>query len=296
MPSTRPSSLPSSEPSDKPSYQPSNMPSFVPSSSPTQEDCAIPEYTCSSSSKRRRHLIKLLSDNHSSYQRSAGRQSSNSRRLRGVKKQATKKQSGGGNDDEDDQNDVDALLSMSSPRFLKGSKDSDEDNPTYTICRYKISDDKYETKCVDADELYALRYSSDKDDYTYTCGCCDEIIAYKNMVPDYCPTEAPSFVPTTSPSNSVSPTTPSSTSPSAEYFNYFGCTYDTATVCDGDNLFDNGNHKIAVCKYDHSKNKYETKCVDHHKEKSLKDSNDSYTCGCCDENLEYEGDTPEYCF
>ena len=169
---------------------------------------------------------------------------------------------------------------------MKGS----EDEPTYTICRYKISDDKYETKCVDTAELDKLGYED--DDYTYSCGCCEEAIAHKNTVPDYCPTDAPSLVPTIAPSSSASPS--NSSPPSSEYINHFGCTYDTAVLCDGDDIFDYGNHKIAVCKYDHSKNKYDTKCVDHHKEKSLKDSNDSYSCGCCEAELEY-GEYPDYC-
>ena len=97
---------------------------------------------------------------------------------------------------------------------------------------------------------------------------------------------------TTKPSISKSPS--STFQPSFEYINQFGCTQKTAVLCSGDDIFDFGNHKIAVCKYDHSKSKYETKCVDHNKQKSMKDAMDEYTCGCCDEDLEY-GDHPEYC-
>ena len=147
-PSTLPSSSssPSSSPSHTPSSQPSHSPSLTPTSSPTKEDCANPEYLCISGGKRRKLLSDIVANE---------RPKSRGGRLRGVQGSSE--------------------YAYRTPRFLKGSKD---DTPSYSICRYKISDDKYETKCVDAEELYQLRH--DNDDYTYTCGCCDESIAYKN--------------------------------------------------------------------------------------------------------------------
>ena len=156
---------------------------------------------------------------------------------------------------------------------ITNKSNTGNDEPKYTICKYNIAKNEYSTHCVDEDKLLKLdtdpKYTAK---YTYECGCCAPDIAKSNKYPGYCPDDI---------------------LPTGVYTNEYDCTAATAVLCDGENLFDH-NHKIAVCKFDSSKNKYDTKCVAFDKAPSIKDPNDTFTCGCCNSNLEY-GSVPDYC-